>query len=114
MKAYISKSNISGKAAAPPSKSYTIRALMCAGLAPGQSLVRNPLKADDTAAATSALSRLGVAITEDKSDWRVYGGRLKALRGTILPRVGGHAALYDGHCGAIARPGEADLRPRPG
>lgn len=78
MKAYISKSSITGKAAAPPSKSYTIRALMCAALARGESLVRNPLKSDDTAAATNVLSRAGARIIEDKSDWRVVGRGLKA------------------------------------
>jgi 3-phosphoshikimate 1-carboxyvinyltransferase len=78
MKAIISRSNISGKAAAPASKSYTIRALMCAGLAQGQSLVRHPLKSDDTLAAAGVLSRAGVVISEEKSDWRVDGGHLKA------------------------------------
>lgn len=77
MKALISKSSISGRAAAPPSKSYTIRALICAALAQGESLVRNPLKSDDTAAATSVLARVGARIAEDKTDWRVTGGVLK-------------------------------------
>ena len=78
MKAFITSSKIAGKAAAPASKSYTIRGLMCAGMAHGESLIRKPLKANDTTAAVSVLSRLGVSITEEKSDWRVKGGELLA------------------------------------
>ncbi|MCL2149801.1 MAG: 3-phosphoshikimate 1-carboxyvinyltransferase [Dehalococcoidia bacterium] len=77
MKAFISKSEATGRAAAPPSKSYTIRALMCAALADGESLVRNPLKSDDTIAAISVLTRRGVRITEEGGDLRVVGGGLK-------------------------------------
>jgi 3-phosphoshikimate 1-carboxyvinyltransferase len=78
MKAVISRSKIAGKTAAPASKSYTIRALACAGMAHGESLIRKPLLANDTRAALSVLSRLGATITEEKSDWRVKGGDLLA------------------------------------
>ena len=52
MKASISKSEICGKAAAPSSKSYTIRGLICAALSEGKSEIISPLASDDTAAAT--------------------------------------------------------------
>ncbi len=74
MQATIYKSTISGKAAAPPSKSYTIRALMAAALAPGISILRAPLKSDDTAATVGALTGIGVNITEEKSEWHIAGG----------------------------------------
>jgi 3-phosphoshikimate 1-carboxyvinyltransferase len=76
MQAIILKSVISGKVAAPPSKSYTIRALMCAALADGESIIRNPLKSDDTGAALSVLSGIGVKIAQKGSEWLVTGGKL--------------------------------------
>ena len=86
MKAFFPKSTISGKAAALPSKDYTIRALMCAALARGESLIRNPLKSDDTAAATGVLTRVGARIAEDKTDWRVTGSELKTPSGGLFCR----------------------------
>ena len=79
MKVKISRSNISGTVRAPASKSYTIRALVCAGLASGESLIENPLDAEDTNATRRVLRGLGVIINDKDSDcWRVRGGALKA------------------------------------
>ena len=44
---------------APPSKSYTIRALFAAASASGVSHIFNPLISDDTEAAAEVLSQLG-------------------------------------------------------
>lgn len=74
MKASISKSEILGKVAAPSSKSYTIRALMCAALANGRSEIIAPLASDDTIAAISVLKKVGVNITKQKISWKVEGG----------------------------------------
>jgi 3-phosphoshikimate 1-carboxyvinyltransferase len=74
MKVSIGKSEIKGKLAAPPSKSYTIRSLMCAALAKGESHILNPLSSDDTEAASKALGQVGVDIQKKEGCWQVSGG----------------------------------------
>jgi 3-phosphoshikimate 1-carboxyvinyltransferase len=68
---------VTGKVVAPSSKSYTIRALMCAALAKGVSEIVHPLGSDDTAAALNVLGKLGVLIGTAKDSWRVTGGGLR-------------------------------------
>ena len=74
MKASISKSEVLGKVAAPSSKSYTIRGLMCAALTSGQSEMIAPLASDDTIAAINVLKKVGVNIRKQKTSWKVEGG----------------------------------------
>jgi 3-phosphoshikimate 1-carboxyvinyltransferase len=74
MKAIIEKSEIVGKVNAPPSKSYTIRGLMAAALARGQSQIVDPLSSDDTDAAADVLSQVGVGILKKDDVWQVTGG----------------------------------------
>ncbi len=73
MKISIEKSEISGIAQTPPSKSYTIRGLMCAALAKGRSELLQPLSSDDTDAAFNVLSKIGVQVRMDKDIWQVNG-----------------------------------------
>ena len=77
MRVTIEKSDIKGKATAPPSKSYTIRGLMCAALARGESEIVHPLYADDTEAAVRVLSDIGVGVEQSKDLWRISGGDLR-------------------------------------
>ncbi|MFC1965402.1 3-phosphoshikimate 1-carboxyvinyltransferase [Chloroflexota bacterium] len=74
MKASIGKSEIKGKVVVPSSKSYTIRGLICAALARGESEIVNPLSSDDTEASISVLEKIGVRIRQGKSSWQVIGG----------------------------------------
>ncbi len=74
MRAFIYKSNISGRVLAPSSKSYTIRGLMCSALAKGKSEILHPLSADDTDASIDVLSKVGIRITQGKNSWQVIGG----------------------------------------
>ena len=76
MKVSISKSEISGQAIAPSSKSYTIRGLFCAALAKGESEIIHPLGSDDTEASLDVLSKAGVHIYPQKDSWQVSGGNL--------------------------------------
>ncbi|MCD6452793.1 MAG: 3-phosphoshikimate 1-carboxyvinyltransferase [Dehalococcoidales bacterium] len=76
MKALISKSKPEGRVIAPPSKSYTIRGLMCSALANGQSEIINPLEAADTKAARDVLERIGVKIKPQETSWHITGGNL--------------------------------------
>lgn len=73
MKVSINKSEIKGKVVAPSSKSYTIRGLMCAALADGESKLLQPLSSDDTEAAIDVLSKIGVNINQTKNWWRIRG-----------------------------------------
>ena len=74
MRASISKSEITGKVVAPSSKSYTIRGLMCAALAKGESEIIHPLSSDDTEAAIDVLSKVGVGVRKEEDLWRINGG----------------------------------------
>ena len=74
MKASISKSAIKGKVIAPPSKSYTIRGLMCAALTKGESEIIHPLSSDDTEAALNVLSKVGIRFHQKEDTWQVVGG----------------------------------------
>lgn len=62
MKAIIYPSKISGEISAPPSKSYTHRAVILASLADGKSQIKNALISDDTKATISACRLLGAKI----------------------------------------------------
>ena len=73
MRVSISKSKIKGKASAPSSKSYTIRGLMCAALADGESEIIHPLSSDDTTVAVSVLTKVGVSINQQDDSWGVRG-----------------------------------------
>jgi len=74
MKALIHKSEVKGRVRAPSSKSYTIRGLMCAALAKGESEILHPLSSDDTEASIDVLSKVGVHIRQEEDLWRVSGG----------------------------------------
>ena len=65
---------------APPSKSYTHRALIIAGLADGSSYVKGQLDADDTRITARALAALGIRIVWEQDLITVHGtgGRLHA------------------------------------
>ena len=56
----IQRSSLCGSLRAPPSKSYTHRALFCSALARGESELHSPLSCDDTLATSQALSKIGV------------------------------------------------------
>lgn len=58
----------------PPSKSLTHRALFCASLARGRSLLINPLLCEDTQASIHVLRKLGIIIEEMADGWLVRGG----------------------------------------
>ena len=58
---------------APPSKSFTHRALIAAALAEGKSTIFRPLDAEDTRLTATALRRLGVRIEEQPNRFVVTG-----------------------------------------
>jgi 3-phosphoshikimate 1-carboxyvinyltransferase len=119
MQASISPSRVSGRARAPPSKSYTHRTLLAAGYADG-ALVRHPLVSADTRATARAVDLFGGETTQQDGDWDVtgFGGRPGvpddvvdcANSGTTMRLVTAAAALADG---TTVLTGDSSLRSRP-
>ena len=72
MKVRITPSPVTGEVSAPPSKSYTHRAVILASLAAGESKIQNPLLSDDTLYTIDACRSLG-------ADIRLQGNRLKII-----------------------------------
>ena len=58
---------------APPSKSYTQRALIVSALAKGKSVIKNPLFSDDTNYMIAALKQFGIKIEKKGSNLIVQG-----------------------------------------
>jgi 3-phosphoshikimate 1-carboxyvinyltransferase len=77
MKVIIDKSEARGRVSVPSSKSQTIRGLMCAALAKGESRIVNPLVCEDTSAAIDVLSKVGIRVQQEKGLWRVAGGTFR-------------------------------------
>jgi 3-phosphoshikimate 1-carboxyvinyltransferase len=83
MKVTIDKSEIKGEVRVPSSKSMTIRALICAALAKGETEIVSPLVSDDTDAAAAVLGKIGVGIVKEDNVWRVSGGALRVPSGDL-------------------------------
>lgn len=71
---------------APPSKSFTHRALIAAALAEGDSVIQNPLDAEDTRVTRTALIGMGVRVAAVDRLCPVAGtgGALSCPRGLVL------------------------------
>lgn len=115
----ISRSPVSGRVRAPPSKSYTHRAILAAGYADGATIHR-PLVSADTRATMRAVERYGGAVDVDESSVSVTGfdGRPAVPAdvidcgnsGTTTRLITGTAALADG---LTVVTGDRSLRSRP-
>ncbi|MDD1656873.1 MAG: 3-phosphoshikimate 1-carboxyvinyltransferase [Methanomicrobiales archaeon] len=81
---------------APPSKSYTHRALIAGALANGETVLRTPLLAQDTHRTLAALRTLGVSITGNGDPLRIRG------TGGMFP-TGGPVTLDLGDSGTSLR-----------
>ena len=78
MQITVSKSELKGNVKIPSSKSQTIRALMCAALSKGESVLENPLVCEDTDVAAEVLGKVGIDIQRGDGSWRVRGGTFRA------------------------------------
>jgi 3-phosphoshikimate 1-carboxyvinyltransferase len=76
MNVHIERSEPSGKVAVPGSKSYSIRAAVCASIAHGESAIEDVLVADDTGAAFECLEVLGASVSRQPGVVQVRGGDL--------------------------------------
>jgi 3-phosphoshikimate 1-carboxyvinyltransferase len=79
----------------PGSKSYSHRALIAAALAPGESILANALKAEDTELTAQALARLGAQL-----DWQGHTVRLQGTGGRLVPLS---EPIYLGNSGSSMR-----------
>lgn len=87
----------SGSVTAPPSKSYSHRALILASLADGESTLNNFLVADDTRYTLDVLDVLGVSYQLDGNTLRVTGS------GGKFPMPVGQHKVYVGNSGSTVR-----------
>lgn len=112
MNVTVSKSKVKGKVSIPSSKSQTIRGLMCAALARGESEIIRPLISDDTTAAIDVLSKVGIHIQQEPGLWRVRGGTFRAPdtdlycgeSATTLRFMTAICALVPGRCHLVGGP----------
>ncbi len=83
MKIKITPSAITGEVIAPPSKSYTHRAVVAASLAAGENIIESPLLSDDTLYTINACRFLGAAIELESDRLKIYGtgGKIKTVTG---------------------------------
>jgi len=119
MDAVVAPSGVAGTARAPPSKSYTHRAVLAAGYGDG-ALVRAPLDSADTRATAGAVEAFGGEVAAVDAGFEVagFGGRPAvpddvvdcANSGTTMRLVAAAAALADG---LTVLSGDASLRSRP-
>ncbi len=121
MDATISQSTVEGRAQAPPSKSYTHRAILAAGYADGAT-VENPLLSADTRATARAVEAFGGTVTHDEEadtlEIEGFDGTPAvpadvidcANSGTTMRLVTAAAALADG---LTVLTGDDSLRSRP-
>jgi 3-phosphoshikimate 1-carboxyvinyltransferase len=122
MKVRITPSVVRGKVAAPPSKSYTHRAVILASLAAGKTIIKNPLLSDDTRYTIDACRSLGVDIALKDNELRIIGtsGQIKVAPDSQRIFVGnsGSTIRMVASLAALARTkvvldGDSRLRQRP-
>lgn len=115
----ISPSRLSGHSRAPPSKSYTHRAILAAGYGEG-AVVRNPLLSADTNATARAVEAFGGSTVNEDGDIDVtgFGGEPSvpddvidcANSGTTMRLTTATGSLVDG---LVVLTGDTSLRARP-
>jgi len=83
VKIRITPSSVAGGTLAPPSKSYTHRAVILASLATGETKIENPLISDDTLHTIDACCSLGADIAPDGNRLRITGtgGQIRVAPG---------------------------------
>ncbi len=76
MRTLIAQSRAGGVVRAPGSKSYSIRAAVCAAVADGESVLENVLEADDAAAVLECVTTLGAQASRAADGLHIRGGAL--------------------------------------
>jgi 3-phosphoshikimate 1-carboxyvinyltransferase len=122
VKVRITPSPVTGEVSAPPSKSYTHRAVIIASLASGESTIQSPLLSDDTLYTIDACRSLGADIALKGNKLRITGtgGQIRVARAKQKIFVGnsGSTIRMVAPLAALARTkvvldGDSQLRQRP-
>jgi len=90
----------------------TIRGLVCAALARGESRLVNPLVCEDTEAARDVLTKIGVRVQPENGLWRIAGGSFRAPEtdlycgesATTMRFMTAICALVPGRCHLVGGP----------
>lgn len=116
----VRSSSLAGEVLIPGSKSHTIRALVLALLASGQSVVRHPLDSSDTRSCLDMVRRFGAAVDEQADRWVVTGlGGTVPVPDDIIDVGNSGTTLYFGMgvgalaAGAVVFTGDHQIRNRP-
>jgi 3-phosphoshikimate 1-carboxyvinyltransferase len=116
----ITPSLITGELSAPPSKSYTHRALILASLAAGESLIEKPLLSDDTGYTIEACRALGADVKrrDDGIAVKGTGGKISLKKEKIFAGNSGSTIRMIAPLAAMAQTkvildGDSRLRQRP-
>lgn len=88
--------HVKGSINLPGSKSITNRILLMSALCNGQTIIKNPLKSDDTSHMLKALKLLGLSIQEEKNNLLIQGCN------QIFPNL--NTKLFLGNAGTAFRP----------
>lgn len=121
MKVRIKKTNsLKGTVSIPASKSHTIRAVVIASLAGGQSRILNPLESLDTMAAVNACRSFGAKIHIEKDCWIVDGFNGKPQKPEKILDLMNSGTSFNLVCGVaslgsfeVVLDGDESLRTRP-
>ena len=97
MKLKVTPSTVDGQTLAPPSKSYTHRALILGALAQGETVISNYLESDDARYTADALRTLGVDIRVTDDTVRITGSNGKL---SVQP---GKETIFAGNSGSTVR-----------
>ncbi len=114
----IRPSTLEGTVTAPPSKSFTHRAMILGALTRSQFALRNPLVSEDTKATLDALHALGTDVFLSSGRLTIHGEELKPSpqpidarnSGTTMRLMAGVASLLEGE---TTFTGDDSLRKRP-
>jgi 3-phosphoshikimate 1-carboxyvinyltransferase len=122
MKLRITPSSVTGEVSAPPSKSYTHRAVIVASLAMGESIIENPLLSDDTLYTVNACRSLDADIELESDRLKINGTggqiRVAASGGKIFAGNSGSTIRMVAPLAALSQSkvvldGDSRLRQRP-
>ncbi len=118
MKLVVRGSQADGSVQAPPSKSYTHRAIVLASLSHGDSRLKDPLLSGDTLATLRGMEQFGAQTRVEGRELFIRGGKLKAPSGpidcgnsgTTLRLLSGIASLLNSE---VTLTGDESLQERP-
>lgn len=81
----IKPSKLKGTVKAPPSKSMAHRLLICAGIAEGESKIKNVAYSQDVLATLDCLEALGAAVEKNGDTVYITGADIKSFCGGVFP-----------------------------